>query len=98
MSKNKDNTFNVSKDDLILNKNYLYCIEFVSNLSIKYYNICIKINEESLFKNNQHNKAFDLCNYLLENNSSHLALCEFDFKGYFIYYLTRYLYFYMLMK
>ena len=87
ISKNSDNTFNLSKDDLIHNKNYKYCIDFSSNIAIKYYNILITNIENLLFEHNQHHKAFDLCNFLLDNNNHdrklfiYTAICYYYFNN-----------------
>jgi len=87
ISKNNDNTFNLSKDDLIHNQNYKYCIEFVSRLAIKYYNIVITTIHDLLFKNNQYEKAFDLCKFLVNNNNKdrklfiYTAICYYYFNN-----------------
>ena len=88
MTKNSDNTYNLCKDSLVKNKNYIYCVEFASNISIKYYNICIKIIEESLFKKTNISQAFNLLKYLNNNNNSdrrlyiYLAICYYYFNKY----------------
>jgi len=87
ISKNNDNTFNLSKDDLIHNQNYKYCIEFASKLSIKYYNILITTIQDLLFENNQYEKAFDLCKFLVDNNNKdrklfiYTAICYYYFNN-----------------
>ena len=85
ISKNKDDTFNISKDDLDRNKNYIYCIEFAKNLAIRYYNICIKVIEESLFKKNNIDRAFDLCSFLVNNKINNRKVCIYTAICYYYF-------------
>ena len=68
---NSDNTFNINKEDIITKKNYTYIIDFVTDLVLKYYNICINNIENFLFDTNSTNidkqKALDLCIFLTNN-------------------------------
>ena len=86
MVKNSNNTYSLCKESLVKNKNYLYCVEFGNDICIKYYNICIKIIEESLFKKNNVNKAFNILKFLNKNNNYdkrlyiYLAICYYYFN------------------
>ena len=85
MTKNEDNTYNICKNSLEKNKNYLYCVEFATNICIKYYNNCIKMIEEGLFKKNNINKAYNILLFLERNKNSdrriyiYLSICYFYF-------------------
>ena len=86
MVKNSDNTYSLCKESLVKNKNYLYCVESVNDICIKYYNICIKIIEESLFKKNNINQAFNILKFLNKNNNCdkrlyiYMAICYYYFN------------------
>ena len=68
---NSDNTFNINKEDIITKKNYTYIIDFVTDLILEYYNVCISDIEKFLFAENSTNidkqKALDLCIFLTNN-------------------------------
>ena len=64
----RDGSFTLNKDDILKKQNYKYLIEFATDLSLKYYNMCIINIENYLFQNINKQKAFDLCNFLIENN------------------------------
>ena len=68
---NKDGTYNINKDDIYISQNYIYIIEFVTDLLLEYYTMCIKNIEYYLFNKNSNNndkqKALDLCIFLTNN-------------------------------
>ena len=66
-----NNIYTICKDDIYTKKNYLYFINFVTQFLIDYYDLCINQIEYYLFINlNDINKskAYDLCNFLIQNN------------------------------
>ena len=68
ITSNNDGSFTLNKDDILKKQNYKYLIEFATDLSLKYYNMCIINIENYLFQNINKQRAFDLCNFLIENN------------------------------
>ena len=65
---NQNGTYSINKDNLDIKKNYKYLIEFSNNLSLEYYNMCIKNIENDLFnENNNKENVFKLCLFLINN-------------------------------
>ena len=65
---NENGTYSINKNNLDIKKNYKYLINFASDLSLQYYNVCIKTIENNLFnENGNKDEIFKLCLYLINN-------------------------------
>jgi len=67
ISRQKNGSYILNKDDLYIKQNYIYLIEFANTIILKYYKILLNTIEYYLFNNINKQKAFDLCLFLINN-------------------------------